>query len=141
MVTNARCSTVEDVTRVPLRSTRATTYNERASMTLEIAGAGRPARWDPDKPGDDEVSGCGATDPAFQSRARRRDYFATFTYLPLTTLRIALAPAPSRTSLKVISPATPGKFFIPLRHSRILSRSESRSAGALVTPAFSMQDL
>src|SRR6266849_5318755 len=73
--------------------------------------------------------------------SRHSNHLATLTYLPLTTLRMALAPAPSRTSSIVISPATPGKFLSPLRHSRILSRSESRSAGLLEMPAFSKQYL
>ncbi len=38
------------------------------------------------------------------------DYFATLTYLPLTTLRIAVLPVPSRTSCMVISRATPGNI-------------------------------
>src|SRR5262249_966363 len=79
--------------------------------------------------------------PGRTHHERPRCYLATFTYWPLTTLRMALAPAPSRTSFMVISPATPGKPFRPPRHSRILSRSDSRSAGLLVTPDFSMQYL
>src|SRR5215831_10497602 len=68
-------------------------------------------------------------------------HLATLTYLPSTTLRIALEPAPSRFSSMVISPATPGKFLRPARQPRILSRSASRSLGLLVTPDASMQCL
>src|SRR5262249_46028563 len=91
-----------------------------------------------------QADGINATDRA-PRRTRHdrppRGYLATFTYWPLTTLRMALAPAPSRTSFMVISPATPGKPFRPARQPRILSRSDSRSAELLVTPDFSMQYL
>ena len=50
-------------------------------------------------------------------------------------------PVPSRTASMVIGPATPGKSFSVPRHSRILSRSLSRSADLLVMPAFSKQYL
>src|SRR4029079_12960345 len=55
-----------------------------------------------------------------------RPYLAMLTYFPLTTLRIAVMPVPSRTSSMVIGPATPGKSLSVPRHWRILSRSLSR---------------
>jgi hypothetical protein len=58
--------------------------------------------------------------------------FAMLTYLPLTTYRIALEPAPSRTSFMVISPATPGKPLSVLRHSRISSPQGDDYQGPLV---------
>src|SRR5262245_4386792 len=71
----------------------------------------------------------------------RAAHLATLTYLPSTTLRMALEPAPSLFSSIGSSPATPGKFLRLARQPRILSRSASRSPELLVTPDASMQCL
>jgi 2-furoyl-CoA dehydrogenase large subunit len=43
-------------------------------------------------------------------------YLAMLTYFPLTTMRIAVMPVPSRTASMVIGPATPGKSLSVPRH-------------------------